>query len=138
MQESIFFVTYKAPENRLLIFADDGQPRWITCQAMVDYDTVVAGDKFGNVFVNRLTRQVGEVVDADPTGQGVLHEKGFLMGAPHKTQLLAHFNVRGILPELFWQMLSRSWLRTGWRYSHVNTKSLARRRRPRGLAVHRL
>lgn len=100
MQESIFFAAYKPPENRLIVFADDGQPRWITCSTMVDYDTVAAGDKFGNVFINRLSRQISEEVDNDPTGAGVLHEKAFLAGAPHKTSMLAHFNVGDILTSI--------------------------------------
>ncbi|KAI0268860.1 CPSF A subunit region-domain-containing protein [Gloeopeniophorella convolvens] len=37
MQESMYYAIYKAPENRLLIFADDSQPRWITCSMMVNY-----------------------------------------------------------------------------------------------------
>jgi splicing factor 3B subunit 3 len=38
--------------HRVLVFADDGQPRWITCSTMVDYTTVAAG-RFGNIF-NKL------------------------------------------------------------------------------------
>ncbi|KAI8974178.1 CPSF A subunit region-domain-containing protein [Trametes punicea] len=97
MQDSVFYAVYKPPENRLLIFADDTQPRWITCTAMLDYNTVVAGDRFGNIFVNRLDSKVSDQVDDDPTGAGILHEKGILMGAPHKTTLLAHFHVGDII-----------------------------------------
>ncbi|TFY66687.1 hypothetical protein EVG20_g4405 [Dentipellis fragilis] len=93
MQESVSFAVYKAPENRLLVFADDTQPRWITCSTMVDYTTVAAGDRFGNVFINRLDLKVSDQVDDDPTGAGILHEKGLLMGAPHKTKMLCHFHV---------------------------------------------
>ena len=92
-QDSVFYAVYKAPENRLLVFADDTQPRWTTCTTMVDYDTIAGGDKFGNVFINRLATNISEDVDNDPTGAGILHEKGFLMGAPHKTEMLAHFHV---------------------------------------------
>ncbi|KAF7796648.1 hypothetical protein EIP86_007831 [Pleurotus ostreatoroseus] len=100
MQESIFFAVYKAPENRLLVFADDSQPRWITSATMVDYNTVVAGDRFGNVFVNRLDSKVSDQVDDDPTGAGILHEKGILFGAPHKTKMLAHFHVSDIITSI--------------------------------------
>ena len=96
MQQSVYWVAYKAPENRLLVFADDTNARWITCQAMVDYTTVVCGDKFGNLFVNRLADNVSTQVDDDPTGAGILHEKGQLMGAPHKTKLLTHFHLGDI------------------------------------------
>jgi splicing factor 3B subunit 3 len=100
MQESVYFAVYKAPENRLLVFADDGQPRWITCSTMVDYTTVAAGDRFGNIFVNRLDIKVSDQVDDDPTGAGILHEKGLFMGAPHKTQLLAHFHIGDLITSI--------------------------------------
>ncbi|KAG6812703.1 pre-mRNA-splicing factor rse1 [Tricholoma furcatifolium] len=100
MQESILYAVYKPPENRLLIFADDTQPRWVTAMTMVDYNTVAAGDRFGNIFVNRLDPKISEQVDDDPTGAGILHEKGILMGAPHKTKLLTHFHVGDIITSI--------------------------------------
>lgn len=100
MQESVTYVSYKAAENRLLTFADDSQPRWISAAAMVDYNTVACGDRFGNVFINRLDSQVSDQVDDDPTGAGVLHEKPILMGAPHKTKLLCHFHVGDIVTSI--------------------------------------
>ncbi len=100
IQESVFYAVYKAPENRLLVFADDTQPRWTTAVTMVDYMTVAAGDKFGNVFVNRIDSKVSDQVDEDPTGAGILHEKGLLMGAPHKSKLLAHFHVGDVVTSI--------------------------------------
>ncbi|KIL68220.1 hypothetical protein M378DRAFT_158762 [Amanita muscaria Koide BX008] len=100
MQESVFYVAYKAPENRLLVFADDMQPRWVTTQTMVDYTTVAVADRFGNIFVNRLDIKVSDQVDDDPTGAGILHEKGILMGAPHKTKMLAHFHVGDLVTSI--------------------------------------
>ncbi|KAJ6518066.1 Cleavage/polyadenylation specificity factor, A subunit, partial [Mycena vitilis] len=100
MQESVSFAVYKPPENRLLIFADDTQPRWTTAVAMVDYNTVAVGDRFGNVFVNRLDSKVSNQVDDDPTGAGILHEKGQLMGAPHKRKMLAHFHVGDLITSI--------------------------------------
>lgn len=92
-QDSVFYAVYKAPENRLLVFADDTQQRWTTCSVMMDYDTVAAGDKFGNLFINRLPSNVSEDVDNDPNGASILHEKSYLMGAPHRTEMVAHFHV---------------------------------------------
>ena len=100
MQDSIFYVAYKAPENRLLIFADDMQPRWIVSATMIDYCTVAASDRFGNIFVNRLDAKVSEQVDDDPTGAGILHEKGLLMGAPHKTKMMCHFHVGDLVTSI--------------------------------------
>lgn len=42
--------SYKHAENQFVVFADDVLPRWVTCSALLDYDTIVAGDKFGNIF----------------------------------------------------------------------------------------
>ncbi|WVR03143.1 pre-mRNA-splicing factor RSE1 [Kwoniella sp. DSM 27419] len=101
MQESTFYCVYRSiPTRQLLIFADDSQPRWITCVTEVDYETVVCGDKFGNIFLNRLDSHVSEKVDDDPTGATILHEKSFLMGAAHKTDMLAHYNVGSIVTSI--------------------------------------
>ena len=98
MQESTFFCVYRSiPTRQLLIFADDSQPRFITCVTNVDYDTVACADKFGNVFVNRLDQATSEKVDDDPTGAGIMHEKGFLMGAAHKTSMIVHYNVGSVV-----------------------------------------
>ncbi|KAH7108281.1 CPSF A subunit region-domain-containing protein [Auriculariales sp. MPI-PUGE-AT-0066] len=99
-QQSIFYCVYKAPENRLMVFADDTQPRWTTAHVMLDYNTVAAADKFGNVFVNRITEHVSNIVDEDPTGAGLLHEKNQFMGAPHKSATLAHFHVGDVITSL--------------------------------------
>jgi splicing factor 3B subunit 3 len=98
MQESTFYCVYRSiPSRQLLIFADDSQPRWLTCVTDVDYETVACGDKFGNIFINRINSHVSEKVDDDPTGAGILHERGFLMGAAHKSDLIAHYNVGSIV-----------------------------------------
>ncbi|KAI0789091.1 mono-functional DNA-alkylating methyl methanesulfonate N-term-domain-containing protein [Abortiporus biennis] len=100
MQDSIFYVVYKPSENRLLVFADDPQPRWITATTMVDYNTVVCGDRFGNIFANRLDAKISDEVDNDPTGAVILHETDLLAGAPHKTNLIYHFHVGDIVTSI--------------------------------------
>jgi splicing factor 3B subunit 3 len=97
-QESTFFCVYRSvPTRQILVFADDYQPRFLTCVTSVDYDTVVCGDKFGNVFMNRLDQRISEQVDDDPTGAGIMHEKPWLMGAAHKTEMIAHYNVGSVV-----------------------------------------
>lgn len=100
MQESTIFTTYKAMENRLITFADDVSPRWTTALTMLDYDTVAAGDKFGNIFINRLDSLVSKHVDEDTSGTTLLHEKPFLQGNPHRLNLQAHFHVGDIITSL--------------------------------------
>jgi splicing factor 3B subunit 3 len=56
----------------------------VTACTMVDYDTVAGGDKFGNLFVDRLPSDTSTEVDEDPTGSRLVYERGYLNGAPYK------------------------------------------------------
>ncbi|KAJ9476414.1 Pre-mRNA-splicing factor RSE1 [Pseudozyma hubeiensis] len=100
MQESIVFASYKPLENRLVVFADDVMPKFVTRCTMLDYDTVAAADKFGNVYVLRIDANTSRSVDEDPTGMTIVHEKPLLMGAPHKATLVAHLFVGDIITSL--------------------------------------
>ena len=51
VQESFYFIKYRRSENQLIVFADDTNPRWLTCATMLDYSTMAGADKFGNVCV---------------------------------------------------------------------------------------
>jgi hypothetical protein len=62
LQESVHFFRYNKADNKLYSFADDVHPRYITAMTPLDYDTVAAGDKFGNFFVLRLPADVSAQV----------------------------------------------------------------------------
>lgn len=100
MQESVSYAVYKAPENKLIVFADDTNPRWTTASVPIDYDSVAGGDKFGNIFINRIDRKVGDNVDDDETGAGIINTKGLYHGAPYRSELLAHFFVGDIVTSI--------------------------------------
>ncbi|CAG8552610.1 13466_t:CDS:10 [Rhizophagus irregularis] len=100
MQESIHYASYRQHDNRIIIFADDTTPRWITTTTMIDYDTLAGGDKFGNFFIDRLPSETSEEVDEDPTGNKIMYEKGYLMGAPHKVSMISHYHVGDILTSI--------------------------------------
>ncbi|CCJ29330.1 unnamed protein product [Pneumocystis jirovecii] len=93
IQESIHFAVYKYLENRLIVFADDVIPRWTTTSTMLDYETVAAGDKFGNFWINRCPLEVSESADEDPSGAQLIHEKSYLFGAAKRLKMLAHFYI---------------------------------------------
>jgi splicing factor 3B subunit 3 len=62
LQESVHYFRYNKADNKLYSFADDVHPRYVTSMATLDYDTVAAGDKFGNFFVLRLPPDVSAQV----------------------------------------------------------------------------
>jgi splicing factor 3B subunit 3 len=87
VQESIHYAVYKHIDNRIIVFADDTTPRWLSTSTMVDYETVAGGDKFGNFFINRLPTNVSDEADDDPAGGRLLYEKGYLGGASHRVRI---------------------------------------------------
>jgi len=93
IQESVHFVKYRKSDNQFYIFADHPTPRSITSMSILDYDSVVASDKFGNIFISRLPAQVSEEMEEDPTGAKLQSEQGYLNGAPHKLEDLAMFHI---------------------------------------------
>ena len=91
IQESIQYAKYDVNDNRLHIFADDPVSRFTSCSVLLDYDTIAGGDKFGNLFVLRLPKDVTDVVDDDPMGNVLLKDRGYLNGAPHRVFLSLPF-----------------------------------------------
>ncbi|CEF98342.1 Cleavage/polyadenylation specificity factor, A subunit, C-terminal [Ostreococcus tauri] len=89
VQESIHFVKYKADEGSMYIFADDTKPAYMTAALPLDFDTLAGADKFGNIFVNRLPKDISEDMDEDPTGGKNIYSQGVLNGAPNKSETCA-------------------------------------------------
>jgi len=46
--------------------ADDILPRWITASCMIDYHTIVAADKFENLFITRVPLDIDEEQEEHP------------------------------------------------------------------------
>ncbi|KAJ7591483.1 hypothetical protein C8J56DRAFT_1047687 [Mycena floridula] len=69
--------------DRLIVFADDTQARWVSTATMADYNTVAA-----------VT---------------IIQATGFLNGAPHRRKLIAHFHVEDFI-DSWW---SRGLFHTG-------------------------
>jgi len=92
--ESFHFVTYKRADNQLAIFADDAAPRWLTSAAPIDANTLVGGDKFGNIYVCRLPQEVSDDVDdAQLLSAAAAREDMSLNGAASKADEIVQFHV---------------------------------------------
>jgi splicing factor 3B subunit 3 len=101
--ESVMFVFYKKTDNSFHVFADDALSRLCSGAGdVVDFNTCVAGDKFGNMFVLRLPP--GATGD-DPksiasSSRSLLWDQGLMGGAPHKLSCEAHFHVGEMITSL--------------------------------------
>eukprot|EP00727_Mastigamoeba_balamuthi_P006206 m51a1_g2204 putative splicing factor 3b subunit 3-like (1210) ;mRNA; r:168623-173209 len=88
ISESLTLVKYRRSENRLVPFADDTVPRWLTTVLNLDHDTWATADKFGTIAISRVPQQLNDDIDEDivaATGGG------YLCGAPYRLQLVNHF-----------------------------------------------
>ena len=96
VQESVVYVVYKQQDNLLIPFVDDVVSRWTTCTTMVDYSSVVGGDKFGNLWLVRCPEKASEEADEDGSGAHLVHERQYLQGAPSRANLTCHFFTQDI------------------------------------------
>ncbi len=92
MNESFHVLRYKPNENQLYLFADDSLTRWLTCAAVLDYDTIAGCDKFENFFVYRLPQGCDEESEEDPMGSKYKWDVGYLNGAAYKMELIAQYH----------------------------------------------
>ncbi|CDF33081.1 Putative splicing factor 3B, subunit 3, SF3B3 [Chondrus crispus] len=75
--------------------AADTVPRWIVTLEVLDYNTVSAGDKFGNIFVLRVPTELGilngglSITSASPVDRG----RAAINIAPHKLVVEASYHV---------------------------------------------
>ena len=96
VQESVTFVVYNRSTNKLTPFADDTVARWTTDFALLDYDTVAGGDKFGNFWITRCPKQISDKADEPGAASFLANEKGWLQGTPNRLQLQLHNFVQDI------------------------------------------
>lgn len=94
--ESVHYAVYKQGENKLICFAGDTISRATTASAMVDYETIAGGDRYGNIWIVRCPADVSELSDNDVTGNTLIHEKAYLQGAAHRLETLAHYHLGDI------------------------------------------
>lgn len=64
---SVHVLLYDDVLNSFYMFARDISSRWLTAFLVLDYDTVLIGDKFGNIVALRVPESVSARIDADTT-----------------------------------------------------------------------
>ena len=98
MQRSVQIVRYDAAANRLVLVAQDANPRPIVCQELLDWNTVAVGDKFGNISVMRLPRGV-DTATVDLTGQRALWDSSRADSTP-KLELLCQYYIGEVVTSM--------------------------------------
>jgi splicing factor 3B subunit 3 len=88
--QSVHIVRYDASANRLVLIAADPNPRPIVSQELLDWNTVAAGDKFGNISVLRMPRGA-DTGTVDLTGQRALWGSSREDSAPRLEQLCQYY-----------------------------------------------
>ncbi|KAK3946289.1 Pre-mRNA-splicing factor rse-1 [Diplogelasinospora grovesii] len=91
VQQGVTMVAYKHESNKLIPFVDDTIARWTTCTAMVDYESVAGGDKFGNLWIVRCPERASAEADEPGSEVHLMHARSYLHGAPDRLNLMAHF-----------------------------------------------
>ena len=95
VRHGVTMVVYRTESNKLIPFVDDMVARWTTTVAMVDYDSVAGGDRFGNFWIMRSPEKASLEAD-EPGDHHLIHVRNYLHGAPNRLTLTAHFHTQDI------------------------------------------
>ncbi|KAJ2760350.1 pre-mRNA-splicing factor rse1 [Coemansia sp. BCRC 34490] len=97
-QESVRLVVYGAAARTFRTVVDDSLPRYVTAMHVLDDgDTVVAGDKFGNVVALRVPPAALRALDADSPAPTLATGSA---SAPFRWDVVAHYHVGDIATAL--------------------------------------
>lgn len=91
VRESLTYVIFKPNANRLIPFVDDTIARFTTVSTMIDYETCVGGDRFGNLWVVRCPPQASAEADEEGMNGFIVNERSYLGGTPYRLDNRAHF-----------------------------------------------
>lgn len=94
LQQGVTMAVFDHEYQKLIPFIDDTIAHWTTCTAMVDYESVVGGDKFGNVWIVRCPEKASQ--EADEGGNSLLNARDYLHGTSNRLDSVAHFFTQDI------------------------------------------
>ncbi|KAF5628518.1 pre-mRNA-splicing factor rse-1 [Fusarium sp. NRRL 25303] len=94
LQQGVTMVTFDHEHQKVIPFVDDTVARWTTCTSMIDYESVIGGDKFGNLWIVRCPKKASQ--GADESGNRFANGRDHLHGAPTRFDSVAHFFTQDI------------------------------------------
>lgn len=97
ISDSVKVLVYVSQGNKFIEFADDSLPRHVTRSVMLDYDTLVIGDKFGTISILRVPTDISEISDLDVEGELLEAKPPKLNGAPERLENLMNFYVGDVI-----------------------------------------
>ncbi|GEQ70430.1 hypothetical protein JCM33374_g4107 [Metschnikowia sp. JCM 33374] len=92
-QSSLIFFQYDSVKNNFTPFVNDSISRQITTFENLDSRTVIGGDKFGNIFVNRIPQPVFEQLKDNVL---MKFQEEFLNGSASRSAKLCDFYIQDI------------------------------------------
>ncbi|QPG73560.1 hypothetical protein FOA43_000872 [Brettanomyces nanus] len=98
--DSVRYVSYQPKENEFVTFIDDYMKRHVTRTLMLDYETVIVGDKFGELSVLRCPEEISEMNESDTRGAIAAQKDSRLNGAPFRLKNVMNFYI-GDVPTSF-------------------------------------
>ncbi|CAN6637597.1 pre-mRNA-splicing factor Rse1p [Trichomonascus vanleenenianus] len=97
MRHSCVYLVYKPLDNVLVPFADDPIQRHVTAMELLDRDTVIAGDRFGNLFMLSCSDSASQMAEEDEHAAYLRNLKPQYNGdAPTKLDLETHFYAQDV------------------------------------------
>ncbi|XP_055389002.1 splicing factor 3B subunit 3-like [Condylostylus longicornis] len=103
VREGFMVLKYRSSENALHVISEESRPHWLTCGEVLDYHTVVGGDKFDSLVVARVSDSVKEIDAGGLGGYTTLRLRGdtpYLTTECPKFEYVSNFHVGETLTAL--------------------------------------
>ena len=100
VKEGILVLKYFPKESRFRVLCDSSHPSWVTCACLLDYNTIMAADKFGNVYVNRVTKEARADELGEEAASLMRGDAAYATGQIHKMEQIAHYFVGELVTSL--------------------------------------
>lgn len=94
LQHGVTMLMFDHQHQKLTPFVDDTVARWTTCTAMIDYESVIGGDKFGNLWIVRCPEKASQEAEEDRSR--LINALDHMHGASTQFDSVAHFFTQDI------------------------------------------